>query len=435
MEKPLQNLIRSLLAVVLLFGLLAPLAMAAPVGENLLTNPGFESALSDGWNVTPLWGRGNENSTPTPYEGDYYLRPAMPIASATIAQEIDLTTLGLDSHRLETGGYRAYLEGAIYCGDADSTGIIWLDQYIGSNRQEMKAAQSESLGWSVKSGSVQLQPGTTKVGYRFEAVTDSLFFSNQAYLDSACLKIRENTIWSYGDYYTDTFYAADNHTTSGPFLLARLGDGEVNITRGRTWTTNGTVSTDGDDDGGTLGTVNIASGIWESNGTVYTKLEGDMYIAITDNGAWNSTGDVVFNTTRYADPTVDVIDGQWNSSGKVSIGEEEGADRWGKVQIGKDGVWNSTGEVRIAAGYHSVNGGTWNASTVYLGMREPTYDCSNKVAIRGGGLLTVSEDLFLGCRADSEAQLIVENSRFISDGVVHVGCAEGSRQHRIHFRQ
>ena len=98
------SLTRFLLTAVLLFGLLAPSATAAPVGENLLTNPGFESGLSNGWNTTPLWSRGNENSTPTPYEGDYYLRPAMPIADVTIAQEIDLTTLGLDSHRLRPVG-------------------------------------------------------------------------------------------------------------------------------------------------------------------------------------------------------------------------------------------------------------------------------------------------------------------------------------------
>ena len=234
------------------------------------------------------------------------------------------------------------------------------------------------------------------------------------------MKIRENAIWAYGGTFANNFQATGDHTTSGDFIVAKLDAGEANITHGKTWTTNGKVISDGVGAAGTLGKVNIASGTWQANGEVRTVSKGKLYIKITDNGTWNSAADVVFDSWNANATTVDVVSGQWNSSGKVSIGEVENSQ--GDVRIGADGVWNSTGEVSIAAGKHSVNGGTWNASKVYFGLREPTSYDSATITLRDGGLLTTSDDLFVGYAADSKAKLIVNDSRFISDGVVHVGC-------------
>ena len=63
----------------------------------------------------------------------------------------------------------------MYTGNTQTAGMIFLGQYLGSDYQETKIAQRKSPDWRVKSGSVQLRPGTTKVVYKFQAVTDIVF--------------------------------------------------------------------------------------------------------------------------------------------------------------------------------------------------------------------------------------------------------------------
>ena len=70
MKRQPTDLFRSFLTValmtVLTLGLIGTPATAAPVGENLLRNPGFESYLVVGWgdDVHPPWGRGQSEFRP-----------------------------------------------------------------------------------------------------------------------------------------------------------------------------------------------------------------------------------------------------------------------------------------------------------------------------------------------------------------------------------
>ncbi len=400
-------------------------APAAPIGQNLLTNPGFESSLSNGWNFDGNFTRGS--SGPNPQEGNYYLAPNS-MTSVKAFQTVDLAALGFDAHRLATGGYRARVAGYIYSVLPTTTGVLRLGETKadGSSNGTTNMASSNVASWEQGAKFQGLSPGTTKLTYSFLANNMLPGSPTAACLDSASLQVSEYSIWTYGNV-TDSFHTRDGRTTDGNYNIGASGEGEVNVTRGKYWTTTGEVKAGYNYNG--TGNVNISSGIWNSKEKVDLGNIGRAKVTITDNGTWKATKDVVIGEYNGNDE-VNVNSGLWESQGNVRVGLQGNKC---KVNIGSDGKWISHGEVRTTEKNDNrsyseinINGGEWESSgKSYFGLiaeGDYTYDAGvTAVKVNNGGKWTSADETHLSCTSPSEVRITLNNGTWEADGKVYVG--------------
>ncbi|MEQ1826762.1 MAG: right-handed parallel beta-helix repeat-containing protein, partial [Pirellula sp.] len=162
---------------------------------NLLTNPGFESGLS-GWTAAPSGAI--RLNTPSPFEGTQYFGSDSN-ATTTLSQTVDLLTLGFTTNQLDNDDLAVSYGGRVQSAaeaspDRGQLSITFLNASnvaIGSSLTT--DAANLSSRWEQIGGRGYLPTGTRKIRMEFLGTRQSPSGTNDAFLDSAFVRVLPST--------------------------------------------------------------------------------------------------------------------------------------------------------------------------------------------------------------------------------------------------
>jgi len=362
-------------ALTLLLAASTPAWADPPLDTNLLSNPGFEDALPNGW-------LGPYRRNAPGYSGTWcFGGPQLVQTRHVIQQDVDLAALGCDPVRLATGGYRVSY-GGYQTGLLQSNGRISTNEYTadGSGNGEHSLPAENSPDWVLRQDSFRLSDGTEKLRYafriqRFEPVTQ-----NFVRLDDAYLEIDEYGIWTWGD--CSEHYAGDGPWTVGAVTVGDDDTGGVGVSNGGTWDANDSVTvyrgevnvgtggvwtTDrfvhvGHYGSSSTGTVNVSGGMWDANWSVNVGGQGTGEVNVNSGGVWTTNTLVFIRSLSGGSSTVNLTDGTWHAKGALYVGGLSGTSGPAEVNI-TGGTMNLAGTLSVRSqGTVTLDGGTVKTS-------------------------------------------------------------------------
>ena len=157
------------------------------IHANLLSNPGFESGLTDWQSTNNVVIRTGD---PLAYEGTNYIFGEN-TGTFTIWQDIDLINSGVSAAQIDTGNLNILFGGWQSGWNGNDMGQITV-RLFDTNNIEIAAnsltAFTSSQQWTEQSGTISLLSGTRFIRYEFTGTKNS-GINNDAYLDAATLDV------------------------------------------------------------------------------------------------------------------------------------------------------------------------------------------------------------------------------------------------------
>ena len=196
-------------------------------GQNLLTNPSFESGTT-GWTYNQ--GASVTNSpTPGAYEGTEYFSPGS-VPAGFAEQTVDLLTSGFTTTEINSGLLQLAFGGRIRAGDTNprDTGSVTLSFYnAGDTLIEAQVADATNADdrWELVGARVDVPVGTVSVVLRFDAVNVAGGNDVRLVRQRVLVRVSNGYAPNQGAYGSGTQQAA---STTTPQILLRSPDFYLN---------------------------------------------------------------------------------------------------------------------------------------------------------------------------------------------------------------
>jgi len=262
-----------------------------PLNTNVLTNPGFEDATSNGWIGT--YSRISSSSIIAPYSGSYSYGTTA--STSTIRQDIDLVGQGYDVHRLDTGGYKIDFGGTQYAYNNKATLML---TELSTSSTTQHSLPSATSAWTTVEDSFRLTENTRILRYTFNTNKITSILPAAGTLDETYAKVSEYDIWTSGgiEYWLpSTGKTYDTYASTGDSIPATTfkagvngADGQINVTNGATFKPTAYLGAYIGYESGRKGTVNLDGGIWNGNTGTQLGRYGTGEINITNGGKFTS---------------------------------------------------------------------------------------------------------------------------------------------------
>jgi len=335
-------------------GLLAFLAV--PVcADSLLINPGFESGgtgwtFSDGGAAVHIK---SSDSGITPQSGSLMWHGGI-TEESSVQQTVDLTALGFDSFRLDSGGYFARYGGYDNTIGLDRT-MFSLDQLSGNTTLASSNLgwHSDSL-WTKRSGDVRLNLGVDKLSFKMTGDRLGIFATdnNNTYFDSAELNLYAYHIWTGGDTSQSIATLSDYSLPSTAILIiGNSGEGWLGVTRGSTLqndnnANNAFIGYGAGSDGRAL--VSGANSTWANAAGLIVGSSGSGTLEITNGGRVSSlVGSIGSVSGSEGKVAVDGAGSLWSNAVVLTVGSSGS----GTLEITNGGrVSNTQGSMGYGSG-------------------------------------------------------------------------------------